>query len=81
MVTYMEDSCSRVLSVELTEVFREGIGLIFKLWPVLQAAIKMELGGTGDESVLKSQRLVDDVISWFAQPQSGINKSLLQFSL
>lgn len=44
-----------MLSVELTEVFREGIGLIFKLWPVLQAAIKMELGGTGDESVLKSQ--------------------------
>lgn len=58
---------SRVLQGESMEVFKEGIGLVFKRWSALRTAIENEWGGR--DSHLKAQQMATDVLSWFTNPK------------
>ncbi|KAL5702274.1 hypothetical protein ACHQM5_027509 [Ranunculus cassubicifolius] len=56
---------------ESHSILAEGISLALLRWNALQMAIQNEWGGR--DSLEKSEKLADDLFSWFSQPK-GINQ-------
>ncbi|KAL5702270.1 hypothetical protein ACHQM5_027506 [Ranunculus cassubicifolius] len=56
--------------LESHSILAEGISLALSRWNALQMAIQNEWGGR--DSLEKSEKLADDLFSWFSQPKVSL---------